>query len=202
MIHARPSRLETSVRILVPAKCEGGKTRLAPLMQPSARERLCLDFVKRTLGVALPVAPTIVIARDMKSATEARALGADVLFEPEASLNAALEIGRASVGAGHGILVCPIDLPHLTSETLRRLIANTDAIAVAPDRHRSGTNLLWLPAAAATDFQFMFGPASFARHVERGRRLGFVVETPDIHEAGFDIDNPDDFAIWRECVHA
>ena len=33
------------VRILIPAKSNGGKTRLAPLMEPCARERLCIDFL-------------------------------------------------------------------------------------------------------------------------------------------------------------
>jgi 2-phospho-L-lactate guanylyltransferase len=189
------------VRILIPAKCDGGKTRLAPLMEPCARERLCIDFLRNTLQVALPVADTTVVARDEKCAAVARSLGADVLFDPCADLNAALDSGRSSIAAHDGILVCPIDLPWITPSMLRRMTDSADALSIVPDRHMSGTNLLWIPAPAVADFRFMFGPDSFARHVEQGRQLGIPVEMPVMEEAGFDIDNPDDFAMWRERAH-
>ncbi|MDB5584715.1 MAG: hypothetical protein JWR80_9891 [Bradyrhizobium sp.] len=172
-------------------------------MSASARQQLCIDFLESTLKVALSVAETTVIARDERCAIAARALGAAVLFDPGSSgLNAALDAGRSSVASGDAILVCPIDLPWITSTTLRRLTDRADAIAVVPDRHLTGTNLLWIPAPAVADFQFMFGPDSFTKHVEHGRQLGFAVETPVMEEAGFDIDNPEDFAIWNERAHA
>jgi 2-phospho-L-lactate guanylyltransferase len=185
------------VRILIPAKCDGGKTRLAPLMEQSARELLCLDFLRNTLQVALPVAGTTVVVRDEKCAVAARSQGAAVLLDPRADLNAALDIGRSSIPAHDGILVCPIDLPWITPSMLRRMTKRANALSIVPDRHRSGTNLLWIPAAAVADFQFMFGPYSFARHLEQGRRLGIPIEMPAMEAAGFDIDDPDDFATWR-----
>ena len=110
--------------------------------------------------------------------------------------------GRLSTTLRDGIVVCPIDLPWITSATIRRLTDRADAISVVPDRHGSGTNLLWIPAAVIADFKFMFGPDSFTRHVEQGRKLGVAVETPALEEAGFDVDNPEDFAIWNERAHA
>jgi 2-phospho-L-lactate guanylyltransferase len=190
------------VRILIPAKCDGGKTRLAPLMEPCARERLCIGFLENTVKIALSVAATTVIARDGRCADMARALGADVMFDPTSGgLNAALDTGRASANPGDGVVVCPIDLPRITPVTLRRLTDSANAISIVPDRHLAGTNLLWIPAPAVADFQFMFGPDSFARHVEQGRRRGLAVETPALQEAGFDVDSHDDFAIWRESTH-
>lgn len=187
-----------AVRILIPARCEGGKTRLSPVLSTCARQQLCIDFLTNTLKVALSVAETTVIARDERCAMAARALGATVLFDPgSAGLNAALDAGRSSVARGDGIVVCPIDLPWITLTTLRRLTDSADSISVVPDRHLSGTNLLWIPAPALSDFRFMFGPRSFAKHVEHGRQLGFAVETSVMEEAGFDVDDPLDFAIFK-----
>lgn len=190
------------IRILIPAKCDGGKTRLSPVMSACGRQQLCVDFLENTLKVALSVAETMVIARDERCAVAARALGAAVLFDPSSDLNAALDAGRSSTTPCDGIVVCPIDLPWITSTTIRRLTDRADAISVVPDRHLSGTNLLWIPAPALADFKFMFGPDSFAKHVEQGRQLGVAVETPVMEEAGFDVDSPEDFAIWNERVHA
>jgi 2-phospho-L-lactate guanylyltransferase len=190
------------IRILIPAKCDGGKTRLTPVMSASARQQLCIDFLENTLKVALSVAETTVIARDERCADVARALGAVVLFDPSSGLNAALDAGRSSTTLFDGIVVCPIDLPWITSTTIRRLTERADAISVVPDRHLSGTNLLWIPAPAVADFKFMFGPHSFKRHVEQGRQLGIAMETPVMEEAGLDVDSPEDFAIWNERIHA
>ena len=171
-------------------------------MSTCARQQLCIDFLKNTLKVTSAVAETTVIARDERCAEAARALGATVLFDPSSGLNAALDTGRLSTTLRDGIVVCPIDLPWITSATIRRLTDRADAISVVPDRHGSGTNLLWIPAAVIADFKFMFGPDSFTRHVEQGRKLGVAVETPALEEAGFDVDNPEDFAIWNERAHA
>ena len=170
-------------------------------MSPCARQQLCIDFLTNTLKVALAVAETTVIARDERCATAARALGAAVLFDPgSAGLNAALDAGRASVARGDGVVVCPIDLPWINVTTLRRLTASADSISVVPDRHLSGTNLLRIPASALADFRFMFGPRSFAKHVEHGRQLGFAVETSVMEEAGFDVDDPRDLAIFSRAM--
>jgi 2-phospho-L-lactate guanylyltransferase len=171
-------------------------------MSACARQQLCIDFLQNTLKVALSVAETTVIARDERCADAARTLGAVVLFDPSSGLNAALDTGRASTPPCDGIVVCPIDLPWITSTTIRRLTDRADAISIVPDRHLSGTNLLWIPAPAIADFKFMFGPDSFTRHVEQSRQLGVAVETPMMEEAGFDVDSPEDFAIWNERTHA
>jgi 2-phospho-L-lactate guanylyltransferase len=167
------------------------------------RQQLCIDFLTNTLKVAMPVAETTVIARDERCAMTARALGAAVLFDQgSGGLNAALDAGRSSVARGDGMVVCPIDLPWITVMTLRRLTDSADSISVVPDRHLSGTNLLWIPAPAVPDFRFMFGPQSFTKHVQHGRQLGFSVETPVMEEASFDVDDPPDFAIFKDQAAA
>lgn len=184
------------IRILIPAKLTGGKTRLATVLDERARKNLCLEFLIRTLGVATPVADVTVITKDESVAQLVRQYNVDVCFEPVgAGLNAALDAGRSSLSPGDGILVCPIDLPFITSKTLCRMCGNPNSILIVPDRLGQGTNLMWLPSSIAPEFVFAFGQHSFSSHCHEAERLGLAHLTPSLPEAQFDVDLPEDLDI-------
>ena len=64
-------------------------------------------------------------------------------------------------------------------------------VAIAPDRHRLGTNALALRRAA--QFTFAFGEASFARH-RTAAPWSAVIERPGLR---FDVDTPADLQAAR-----
>ena len=68
-------------------------------------------------------------------------------------------------------------------------------VAVAPDRHRRGTNGLALDAGL--DFAFRFGAGSFAAHMAEAARLGVAAQALDNPGLALDIDTPEDWRDWR-----
>jgi len=182
------------LRILIPVKpLAEGKSRLAPVLDAAARRALCERFFRRSLALATALAPTIVITRDPQVAAAAGA--AQVVAEPPgADLNGALDAGRRAALDADALLVLPIDLPHLSRETLTQLCQHRDRLAIVPDRHEDGTNLLYLPQAAIAEFRFAFGPGSFAAHQAEAARLGIPVHVLRLVDAAFDVDQPADYA--------
>ena len=182
------------LRILIPVKpLTEGKTRLAPVLDAAARRALCEQFFRRTLALAAEVAPTIVITRDPQVAASAG--NALVIAEqPGADLNSALNTGRQAALDADALLVLPIDLPHLSRETLTRLCHHRRRITIVPDRHEDGTNLLYLPKPAISGFRFAFGPGSLAAHRTEAARLGIQVNVLRLADAAFDVDQPADYA--------
>jgi 2-phospho-L-lactate guanylyltransferase len=93
------------------------------------------------------------------------------------------------VAAGHDlVIVAHGDLPQATG--LRRF-EDTAAVTLVPDRRDDGTNVLAVPASAAT-FTFAYGAGSFARHLAEADRLGLHVTVARIPELQWDVDTPDD----------
>jgi 2-phospho-L-lactate guanylyltransferase len=91
------------------------------------------------------------------------------------------------------VIIIHGDLPLVTSQDLELLAAAPEGeIAIAPDRHGTGTNAISLPLPAAKGFSFAFGPDSFALHNAEAGRLGLKIE--EIHSPGLsrDVDEPDD----------
>jgi 2-phospho-L-lactate/phosphoenolpyruvate guanylyltransferase len=116
-----------------------------------------------------------------------------LLSDPGGGLNPALDSARAQIGDASGMIVLFADLPQLTSDDVVSLAAiSPTSIAIAPDRHGTGTNALSLPLPAARDFTFAFGPDSFAKHLAEAARLG--IEAQVIHSPGLarDVDMPED----------
>jgi 2-phospho-L-lactate guanylyltransferase len=133
------------------------------------------------------------VTRDPAAA--ALAAGAKVVREPpNADLNAALDIGRQDAVEADALLVLPIDLPHLTHETLTRLCRPRKSIGIVPDHHEQGTNLLYLPKPAVATFRFAFGVNSLAAHRAEAARLGIRLDVLHLADAAFDVDQPSDYA--------
>ena len=118
-----------------------------------------------------------------------------LLADPGFGLNPALQVALTHVlGQGAArMIVLFADLPLLTSHDIELLaLAPAETIAMAPDRHGTGTNALSLPLPLAKGFTFAFGPDSFAKHHAEATRLGIGIE--EVHSQGLarDIDMPED----------
>ena len=103
-------------------------------------------------------------------------------------------------GGAEAILVLPIDLPFVTSDAIKAVLAPlTDAadplariVVLVTDRHGTGTNALALHPPDV--IPFAFGAGSRAAHREAASRAGarFVeVDGP----LSIDLDTPDDLVL-------
>ncbi len=183
--------------ILIPCRSFlTGKSRLAGILPPPARARLCRDLFDRTLAAALALpARVAVVTADAEVAARAHARGAIALPDPGGGLNAALTAGAGLLGPGGPLAVLPIDLPDLTPARLAPLL-HRPGVTLVPDRREDGTNLMILPPGARTRFAFAYGPGSLGRHQGEARRLGLPVALVRDPALALDIDTEADFLLW------
>lgn len=162
--------------------------RLAPVLSPDERAALAREMAEHVVNASWPL-PVIVVCDDLEVAAWAENLGARALLEPGLGLNGAVGTAVAQLG-GEGyerIVVAHADLPLATKLAW---LAELDGIALIPDRHLDGTNVISLPAKCG--FCFSYGPGSFSRHQDEARRTG--VPWRVIHDPGlaWDVDSPAD----------
>jgi 2-phospho-L-lactate/phosphoenolpyruvate guanylyltransferase len=195
-----------SVRLVLPLKSlHAGKTRLAPVLDAAQRAALIDRLLTHAFEQAAQfpgLQNTLLVTACEKARARAAEYGVRVVEEPAAAgLNHALRRARwvvAETGV-QTMLVIPCDLPLLTADDLRCLVdcASAQAVALAPDRFRQGTNGICLPSASP--FEFAFGPGSYQRHrssIERLHLSAVDVERPGL---AFDVDTPDDLAQVRDA---
>jgi len=192
-----------TIRVIIPVKGPAnGKTRLAGVLDEAARARLIGAMLDRVVAAA----------RGARTIHEICLLGTSDfrstervtwLADPGGGLNAALTSALARSGDVARLVILHADLPRLMAEDVERLSEMpTDTVAIAPDRHGTGTNALSLPMPAAACFAFTFGICSFARHSTEIQRLGLkraVIRSPGLAR---DIDVPDDLPDAMGCFEA
>ncbi|NYH95523.1 2-phospho-L-lactate guanylyltransferase [Novosphingobium marinum] len=170
------------------------KSRLAPVLDREDRNRLAttlLAHLQETLSRCSRIDRCLLVSKERCSVW-----AGDWLRDPGRGLNAALEAGAEM--AGRPLLVIHGDLPLVTPDDLNALldVAEREGIAIAPDRHETGTN-----AVALCDnrtFSFMFGRDSKMLHLKQLHNLrpcDFIV-----NRLGFqlDCDTPQDIEIAKE----
>lgn len=197
--------LSGGVWVVVPVKCFAqAKSRLAPALDPKAREELARSFCAHVLAVASSCEEVagVLVATDCAAVEEfARERGAEVLRDgDERSLAAIVDRALAAVaGRGGGAaIVLMSDLPRLRADDVRAMIrALVEApVVLAPDRHDEGTNALGLapPDRLATCFG---SRESFGLHRESARREQVDVSVYRSDGVAWDIDSPEDLALLR-----
>jgi 2-phospho-L-lactate guanylyltransferase len=191
---------------IVPVKpLRRGKSRLSGLLTEDQRTLLNQELLAHTLNTlrAVPeLEQVLVISRDPAALALARDHGARTVREGGTpQLNLALK--RATLFAKtyvtRRILILPMDLPLITPEDIRTLIARSQGpdpvIVIAPDRHHEGTNGLLVSPAGLIEYQF--GPGSFQRHCELAQKSGARLEICELPNLALDIDYPEDLHIAR-----
>jgi 2-phospho-L-lactate guanylyltransferase len=175
--------------VLVPVKAFAeAKVRLAPALSPERRAVLARTMAEHVLRSAGSL-PAAVVCDDRGVADWARDLGVLVLWEPGRGLNGAVAAGvelLARAGATR-VVVAAGDLP--LADDLAR-IAGDLGVAIVPDRHGEGTNVLSVPTDRA--FGFSYGPGSFSRHVAEAQRLDLPVRVVTGTPFAWDVDLPGD----------
>lgn|SRR3546814_375694 len=170
---------------VVPLKTSGErKSRLAALLSAEERSALSVRMFHHVVDVLTQVPA---IGRIIVLAEECPAdWDGDWMADGGRGLNPELEQARKLVAGD--LIVLHADLPLLTPGDVTALIeaASESGLAIAPDRHRTGTNGLALKAS--TRLEFSFGADSFRLH--RLQRSDCMVVERD----GFalDLDTPDD----------
>jgi 2-phospho-L-lactate guanylyltransferase len=191
---------------LVPVRSlSAGKTRLAGSVTPLVRESLIRRMVRHVIAAALDsgaIDEVVLVSPD--DAALALANGAPLVTPlrqraEHPGLLPALDLGRAYAEArgASGLLVLFGDLPLIEPDDIRNLVRRAVPVVIAADRHRRGTNALFLRLSAipAGDrFEFQFGDESYARHEAEAHRLGLDAAISTGTGTAFDLDTPDDLA--------
>jgi 2-phospho-L-lactate guanylyltransferase len=181
-----------------------GKSRLAGVLSDDERTVLNRMFLENALSILREtpqIGQTLVVSRDPAALAIARELGArTVLEDGTPSLNNALQ--RATLLAKafetRGVLILPADLPLLTQPDLESLLAQMEPapfVAIAPDRHRDGTNALLVAPPGLLKYEY--GPGSFEKHCELARQAGAkltIFENPNL---ALDLDTPADLDLFN-----
>ncbi|MFI5267285.1 MAG: 2-phospho-L-lactate guanylyltransferase [Chloroflexota bacterium] len=187
---------------LVPAKVlVGAKSRLAAVLDEPERATVALDMLRAVLEqlrLVRNVHAYAVVTSDERAAAVARQLGAIVVAEPSEGLNLALDAGLAWAGeqGAEALLVVLSDLPLALANDLEAVAgcAEQAQVAIAPSKD-GGTNALLLRPPNAIPFRFGRDSASYHRFEaeKRGLEVAFV----DRENLAFDVDTPEDLAIYR-----
>ena len=191
------------------------KTRLGPALDAAERLELVISMARRTLGATRDsrrLAGTLLVTADPAAADLARGYGALALVQRLPGLNAALREGRdeaVRAGADASIIV-PIDLPWISADAIDRLLddvvpelaevpagagpssSGSMIVALVPDRHGLGTNILFTSPPDAIDPAF--GDGSLAAHRAAAHAAGaqlFELGGPLV----MDVDTEDDLHV-------
>jgi 2-phospho-L-lactate/phosphoenolpyruvate guanylyltransferase len=180
------------------------KSRLAGVLSPEARAGLSREFLGHTLQVLAQVPEVsrlLVVSRDPAALALARDLKAHTVTEAGAP-----DLNRALTRAAHvaaaeqagAVLILPADLPFMTVADVQALVNAAGpgpALVLAPDRHETGTNALYLRPPGL--FSFAFGESSFAVHLALGQGSGAAVHICRRPGLALDVDGPEDLALYR-----
>jgi len=183
-----------TVWAVIPIKAAAtAKSRLADVLDAGERTELVETMLRHVVGAALDarLIDRVCLLGDTSGAPD----GVTILPDAGEGLNEAVQAALAEIarqGATRAVFVHG-DLPQVASQELNLLAAApAGTVALAPDRHGTGTNAISLPLPEAAGFAFAFGPGSFARHRGEAERLYLRVE--EIHSQGLarDVDEPGD----------
>ena len=158
-----PDSVSTDWVIVVPFRAAGAKSRFGA----GDNSALALAMALDTVEVALAVGPVIVVTTDARPFV---ALGASVIADPGAGLNAAISSGLDHAGLGRARAVLLGDHPALTPTELAEALAaaGPHPLSFVADAHGEGTALT--AAAPGVPQAPLFGAGSAAAH----RSAGFV----------------------------
>jgi 2-phospho-L-lactate guanylyltransferase len=177
--------------VLVPIKAFGAaKQRQGRVLDGSDRELLVREMAAHVLAAANPL-PVCVACDDHDVADFAEEHSALVCWTPGLGLNGAVEAGVAALAERGAVYVTVVhgDLP--TASGIGDL-EHFDGVTIAPDRRRTGTNLLRVPTASG--FIMQFGHDSLREHVAECERRSLETWILDRDDLAFDVDEPEDLA--------
>lgn len=178
------------------APLERGKLRLSTIFSREERKMLMkamLTDVLLALEEAKSVEETLVVTSDEEILKLARRLGVSSLKEgrPEELNSAVREATNWALKSGfEGMLVIHADLPLVKPHLIDNVTSVEEPCVVLCPSRDGGTNMLFRSPPGVIDP--LFGPLSFARHLENARRVGVEARVFDSFFASLDVDTPSD----------
>jgi 2-phospho-L-lactate guanylyltransferase len=176
------------VSVLVPIRSfDDAKSRLADVLDGDARRELARSMAAAVVAAAGEL-PVFVVTDDERVARWAEATGAGVIAPDVQGLNesvqAATEVRREA--GDQRVIIAHADLPLATDLG----VVTGRGVAIAPDRHGDGSNVLSLPTDVG--FVFRYGPGSYEAHRREAARCRLPVTV--VHDPGLslDVDHPED----------
>jgi 2-phospho-L-lactate guanylyltransferase len=182
------------------------KQRLQPVLGPKSRRALARRNARLAVRAAAAGDRVLVVAGGEGVADLAETWGAEVLLEPRQegqNVAAARGIARAVEGGAQAVLLLSSDLPLVTVDAVREVLASASRIeapvAVAvPAVGRGGTNALYLrPPGAIT---LHFGSDSLAKFRQEAENAGVNFAVHQSDAMALDLDEPGDLARLRRAV--
>lgn len=198
-----------SLWAVVPLKSPStAKSRLAPALDAPSRQRLMFAMARhviRTLVRSPGIAGVAVATANAEVAACAEHEGAAVILqEHDAGTAAACRNAVTQLSAvAESVLMVSGDIPLINAGAIAELVKigqSGPVVAIAPDRHRSGTNaLLCAPPAIIPP---CFGSDSFQLHVNAASVRGVHVHIVESEALALDIDSLDDLEELQRCIVA
>ncbi|MDO9084569.1 MAG: 2-phospho-L-lactate guanylyltransferase [Anaerolineaceae bacterium] len=192
---------------VIPIKTlEKAKNRLASVLSKEDRKKLVLQLFEHTLQELTDwqiLEGILVVSSDPYINQFVAPYGFEFLLEKQPNgLNGSTQLAaefldRKGVEA---MLVVHGDLPLVSQKELNRLVeaAPSHGILIAPDRHQSGTNVLWV--APPLIIPFAYGCDSFQKHQELANNVNCPLVIFQSETLGLDIDFPDDFSFYSQTM--
>ncbi len=202
--------------VLIPIKSfDLAKGRLATAISSTRRAQLARTMAAAVISAARN-SSVWVVCDDPLVAGFATERGAGVIWRTSRGLNQAVADGMTFLGnQGYDrVVIAHADLPLATdltwvadlawvgkssngldNQTVVAAKATTKrAITIVPDRRGDGTNVMCVPTRSA--FTFAYGPGSAKAHRMEAKRLGLPVRVVANEELGWDVDTPEDLAVF------
>jgi 2-phospho-L-lactate guanylyltransferase len=178
-----------AVRIVVPFRHNGAKSRLASVLTQEERRCLAFAMLSDVLDVVTGFSWATVLSRPGLDIVE---VGRDVdILESELDLNDALnsliaeEVRREWPS---DILIVMADLALLTGKDVAGILSCNGDVVLCPGRG-GGTNMILV---RSPKFRTCYQGLSFQKHLEFAKAAGLEATVFESFRAGCDIDEPDD----------
>ncbi len=180
--------------VLVPIRSfADAKSRLAVVLTIEERRELARSMAVAVVSAAHEL-PVRVVTDDNEVVAWAESMGITPLRPGVSGLNQAIgaafaEVRRDLSDPADRVIIAHADIP--LARDLR--VVDGPGLAIAPDRHGDGSNVMSIPARV--DFEFGYGPGSFERHRREASRHQLPVSVIDDPTLALDVDRPDDLAL-------
>lgn len=191
------------IAILIPVKsATRAKGRLAPVLDPGARQRLSLTMLEDVLAAVMPAAGSLVEAvivatSDPGAMGIARTHGATLLEEREQRSESHSVDAASRTCAERGVeavLTIPADIPAIRTEDIAAVLSAAvgpdRAVVLVPSRDGMGTNAIWRRPPLAIPSRF--GYDSFRKHQADAQARGLTWAAIEVPRLAVDIDEPED----------
>jgi 2-phospho-L-lactate guanylyltransferase len=182
------------VRILVPFKLDGAKSRLSPILSPEERAFLAISMLKDVLDAVSSacVGGATILFKPGNTSLRRQGIRADVResgLELNEAINSFLE-EWADMGWPSDVLIAMSDLALLCPEEIRGVLGMEGDVVLSPGKG-GGTNLILIRDPR---FRTCYQGLSFPKHIDFCRRAGLSAGIYASYFTGCDIDVPEDLA--------